>query len=80
MPQSPLTYDEIMAEENSHRLARECLRLRQALWDVALIAGADGDGNKTPDALTSDIVEFATGAVQDLRDGYDDTMHTGWEG
>jgi hypothetical protein len=52
-------------------LMRECLRLRQGLWDVAKTCGADTDGNQTPAPLVSDIVEFTQSAAFDLRADYD---------
>lgn len=55
-------------------LMNECLRLRQGLWDVAQVCGADTDGNATPAPLTSDIVEFALGAAKDLRGSYDEVL------
>ena len=58
----------------AHNLLRKCLveidRLRQGLWDIAGIAGADLDGDQTPKALVSDIVAFAKDAVSELRDDY----------
>jgi hypothetical protein len=55
-------------------LMNECLRLRQGLWDVAGICGADRDGNDTPAPLISDIVSFATDAARDLRASYDEAI------
>jgi hypothetical protein len=46
-------------------LADECVRLRQGLWDVAKVCGADTDGDDTPAALVSDIVEFTRRAAED---------------
>lgn len=65
-----MTHQQILNSKSVEQLAAECLRLRQALWDIAGIAGADLDGDKTPDALVNDIVEFATDAVRDLRECY----------
>lgn len=53
------------------QLTEECLRLRQGLWDVAKLCGADTDGNDTPAPLVSDIVAFALDAAQSLREGRD---------
>jgi hypothetical protein len=53
----------------------EIERLRQGLWDCAVIAGEDPDGNETPAHLIfPDIVEFAQQAVQRLRRDYDDGL------
>jgi hypothetical protein len=53
-------------------LQKEVRRLRQGLWDCALIAGVDGDGDKTPDHMTyPDIVKFAKDAVQELRNDHE---------
>jgi hypothetical protein len=53
----------------------EIKRLRQGLWDCARMAGADGDGNETPDHLAyPDIVEFAKRAVEEMRRDYDDLL------
>ena len=55
--------------------ADEIGRLRQGLWDCAIIAGEDTDGNKTPDHLIfPDIVEFAKQAVQGLRNDYNECL------
>lgn len=55
--------------------AHEIARLRQGLWDCALAAGIDGDGNKTPDALAHpDIVEFALRSVGELRADYGESL------
>jgi hypothetical protein len=52
--------------------ADEIERLRQALWDCAIIAGEDPDGNSTPRSLTHpDIDVFAYRAVRQLREDYD---------
>src|SRR5689334_10402324 len=55
-------------------LINEALRLRQRLWDVAKICGADTDGNDTPAPLDSDIVGFAMNAATDLRKDYNETI------
>lgn len=52
--------------------AAEIARLRQGLWDCAGDAGADLDGQATPDTLVQpDLVAFARGEVRDLREAYD---------
>jgi hypothetical protein len=56
------------------RLRSEIERLKQGLWDCAVAAGIDTDGNKTPRHLKSDIVEFALNAVKDLRYDYDNAL------
>ena len=51
----------------------EIKRLRQGLWDCAVIAGVDTDGDSTPQSLAfPDIVEFAQGAVRRLREDCDE--------
>jgi hypothetical protein len=56
-------------------LLREVHRLRQGLWDCAGIAGADLDGDKSPDVLTyPDIVDYAQQEVQQLRNDYDEAL------
>ena len=61
-----------MTDDIVTRLREENQRLRQALWDCAIIAGEDPDGNTTPDALTHpDIDVFAYRAVRQLREDYD---------
>lgn len=57
--------------EYVEELMNECLRLRQGLWDVAKICGADTDGNDTPAPLISDIVEFTKEAATELRESCD---------
>ena len=47
---------------------REVERLRQALWSIAGLAGEDLDGQDTPAALTSDIVDFAMDPVREMRE------------
>lgn len=52
--------------------ADEIERLRQRLWDCAIIAGADTDGNTTYHALAHpDIADFAYKAVLQLAEDYD---------
>jgi hypothetical protein len=69
-----MTNKQIVTSSDIEALRAECLRLRQGLWDCALISGADGDGCKTPEPLVSDIVKFATEAVSDLRGCYDTAL------
>jgi hypothetical protein len=74
--------DNLRAEGQTSRadyvedLMDECLKLRQALWDVAKICGADTDGNDTPERLISSIVSFATDAARHLRDSYDEALQS----
>ena len=60
-----------VAKALMYRLIDEVRRLRQGLWDVAGISGADLDGDPSPSALLSDIVTYAKQEVQQLRDDYD---------
>jgi len=54
-------------------LEEEILRLRQGLWDCFAAAGGDTDGDKTPVALTPDIVSLALDCVKDLAQSYEET-------
>jgi hypothetical protein len=67
-----MTQTEIEDTENPNELRHECLRLRQGLWDCFAASGGDTDGDKTPAALASDIVQLALSSIQDLRDSYDE--------
>ena len=61
-----------MTDDIVTQLREENERLRQALWDCAIIAGEDSDGSTTPEALTHpDIDVFAYRAVRQLREDYD---------
>ena len=63
------------AQERFERAEAEVKRLRQGLWDCAVAAGIDTDGNATPDHLAyPDIVKFALDAVCELRQDYDDAL------
>lgn len=63
------------AKSLMYRLIDEVRRLRQGLWDCAGIAGADLDGNASPDVLAfPDIVDFAKQEVQQLSDDYDESL------
>lgn len=56
---------------------REIERLRQGLWDCAGAAGTDLDGDPTPDHMVfPDIVDFALGAVRELRRDYEEDFST----
>lgn len=62
-------------EDEIGGLKAEIARLRQGLWDCARIAGADLDGDRTPDVLTyPDIVDFALEAVRELREDYQEAL------
>lgn len=72
--------DNLRAEGQTSRaeyveeLMNECLRLRQGLWDIAKVCGADTDGNDTPEPFMSDVVRFAGEAAEDLRSSYDEVL------
>lgn len=56
---------------DTNDLLDEIIRLKIGLWDCATISGVDTDGNEHPFHMTySDIVEYATRAVTDLRNDY----------
>lgn len=56
-------------------LRAECIKLRQALWDCYALAGADTDGDETPDSLVSPSVpKLAKDAVQALHADYIDAI------
>lgn len=46
-------------------------RLRQGIWDARAIMGFDNDGNPTPRALVSDIVQLLLGDARSMREDYD---------
>jgi len=69
-----MTHSEITTSNDLDRLRRECLRLRQGLWDCGIIAGMDTDGDDTPAALVSDIVPLIKGVVKDLRECYNEAL------
>lgn len=59
-----------IVRERADALA-EVKRLRQGLWNCAVAAGIDPDGDTTPDHLAfPDIVDFALEAVRELREDY----------
>lgn len=61
--------------EDVAALLAEVRRLRQGLYECAIISGVDTDGNTNPDSLTHpDIVEYATRSVQELRDDYNEEL------
>lgn len=49
----------------------ELKRMRQGLWDVYAALGCDTDGDPTPIALVSDIVELVVSAAKEARQDYD---------
>jgi hypothetical protein len=67
-----MTHTEIENSENPNELRHELFRLRQGLWDCFAASGGDTDGDKTPAALTTDIVQLAISSIEDLRVSYDE--------
>lgn len=59
-------------------LSKEIDRLRQGLWDCAITAGMDHDGDMTPKHLASpDIVEVALREVREMRSDYEEALGGG---
>jgi hypothetical protein len=53
----------------------EVKRLRQGLWDCAVAAGMDTNGNTGPGALVHpDIVDLALGHVRQLASDYNELL------
>jgi hypothetical protein len=63
----------LLAESQAHnaKLEAQVERLRQGLWDVYAALGCDTDGDPTPVALVSDIVELVVNAAKEARRDYD---------
>lgn len=55
-------------------LEAEVKRLRQGLWQCAVEAGVDTDGDTTYHGTFPDIVDFAVAAVKDLRECYEEVL------
>lgn len=56
------------------RLQAEVARLRQGLWDCAIAAGMDHDGDLTPEHCATDVVEVALREVRQLAKDYDEAL------
>lgn len=56
----------------------EIHELKTALFEIARITGADVNGEDTYKQLVfPDIITFATDAVTELRNDYDEALYTG---
>jgi hypothetical protein len=61
----------LMSDKTREELEVEISRLKQGLWDCAVISGIDTDGDTSYRHLSyPDIVIFAKKAVQDLANDY----------